>query len=183
VPHTYVSMTNTFNEADHPRDNGAFTDKPQTAPAVTLSAPRKVGSLGGYEIKAYKSHGAGREGGGFTANIYRDGKKVLVVSNTGNGGPNDYEDAATGRRHSGKELEGFQAMALKAFPDKPFEAEDGFVEFVKWHGDIDKSIAKNDWPRDEVVEENIAASDKRSFFKITDREREILLDPDILTRE
>jgi hypothetical protein len=74
-------------------------------------------------------------------------------------------------------------MALKAFPNITSEGEDSFVEFVKWHGDIDKSIAKNDWPRDQVIEQNIAASDKSSFFKITDRERESLLDPDILTRD
>ena len=172
----------------HPRQAaGRFTDKPQSAPEASLASPaakpRKPGQLGAYEIKGFRNLPIGREGGAFTASIYRDGKRVLTVENNGDGGSNVYTDLGSGMRHFGAEIDMFKDFAAKATPEQEYEPEDSLVETMKWLGDIEKAAAKNRWPRADVIEENIRAHDETAYHKLTEREKAILRDPTILDSE
>ncbi|WAC50366.1 hypothetical protein [Frigoribacterium sp. SL97] len=171
-------MTN-FNENDHPRaETGKFADKSQSAPETSLitpARPRKPGQLGPYELKNYKRHSAGMEGGGFTASLYRDGKRVVAVSNDGNGGSHRYV-SVTGD-HS--EVTKFQAFANKALELGGDDSEDLLIENMAYLTDIEKLAAKNGWDRDEVLEENLVA-DSATEYPLSERERAILRDPSIL---
>lgn len=175
-----------FDETDHPRATaGKFTDKPQTAPEASLTPKpaRKPGELGGFTVKGYKEHSAGMEGGGFTASIYRDGKRVIAVSNDGNGGSNLYRALKPAEDGAAPETQLFREFAARALPDAGPEPEGSILETMKWLRDIEMNIAQQGWPRDEAIEANIKASDDAAqydYLLLSDREKEILRDPTIL---
>jgi hypothetical protein len=100
-------------QTGEPTTNGGhFGSAPaKTESEVTLAAPYVPGTVGGYTIKNYKEHRAGREGGGYTATIYKDGKRVLLVSNEGNGGPDRVE---TARKDVGYDREAEEAFVNTA---------------------------------------------------------------------
>ena len=173
------------------RKGGAGKDRTQfgehnrsDAPEGTIKPPRKPGVLGGWEIKNVKTYSIGREGGAFSATIYKDGKRVLLVENTGNGGPNDYTDIATNRRHSGPHIAELTTTAQKAYDDEKMHDPDLFVEFLVFFGQVEKLAAKHGWDRDEVVEENIAHAKKTRYTDVGDnwydREDLVMRHPELL---
>jgi hypothetical protein len=138
---------------------------------------------------------AGMEGDAFTASIYRDGKKVLVFSNSGDGGSNRYNSPAVnyaqeetierararGEVRRTEEL-ALRAMASKALGSKAGEPEDHFIEFLINSANVDKHAVKHGYTRESVVEEWIADADA-SPYPMSEREKYVLLNPDSLFDE
>lgn len=117
------------------------------------------GRYAGYEVKNFKRLPIGMEGNGFTASIWRDGKRVMLVENQGNGGANvytDLSDPSGPARHRGPEVERFQKAAVEMYGPNHHESDDSLVTFVQWGSEIDKAARKNNWSRAEVVEAAVA---------------------------
>lgn len=145
----------TFVESDVNREkDGKFGPKEGTAPAIALWAEgtpgrlapdpdyvHKPGVFGGYEVRNFRSLPIGSEGGAYTANIYRDGKKVLTVENDGNGGMDTFTDVSGEHptRHRGPELTRFVQASERMFSGQ-FEAESEMVQFNLWAGDVDRAV-------------------------------------------
>jgi hypothetical protein len=168
-------------------NGGEFGAQKRTEDNVTLpaeKAPRISGSgIGGYTVKGFKKYPIGREGGAFSASIYRDGKKVMTVENLGNGGPNDYTETSTGSRHSGPEINAFKAKSNAAYGgDFGFGSEDIFIEAIMTVTDYEKHATKHNFDRDEIVAENLAYQKKNESFRgpWQDREDAFILDPSIV---
>lgn len=73
-----------------------------------------------YTVKGIKTF-RGMEGQGFNATLYRDGKKVGLVIDEGNGGSFLYEGMTK------EEYKILKAQAVEMFPDMKFEQEDMLV--------------------------------------------------------
>lgn len=190
----------TFNEADHNRNDATkqFAERNRGTPEATLPAPRKPGVLGGYEVRNYKKVNMGMEGGAFTATVYRDGKKAFLAENSGDGGENRYTPVipASARRTQDmevfkaihishcKETDAFNEMAVKALNEQPYGmTSDSFFELIWWHAQMEKDVAKNNWDRSTLIELSIEANDKNSPYPLSEREKEILRNPDVLDQK
>lgn len=160
-----------------------LADRGEDVTEARLDYEHKPGVYGGYEIKAYKRVKIGPEGGAFTASIYRDGKKVMTAENDGWGGQNVYTDLSDPkmpRRHVGAEVDRFNEFAKQALGDD-VEPADAWMNFHEWATTIDKGAAKNNWPRDKVVEANLKAEmEGPEWSRPSEREQAILRDPSIL---
>lgn len=151
----------TFDESSvrrgQPQNKAQFRDHARTAPEVSLGAdeqqpndrPYVLGTLGGYSIKNMREHSAGMEGGGFTASLYKDGKRVLAVSNDGNGGSNRYADPKTGA-YAGRSAAyvEFEAAARRIMgaEGKEYFEPDVFLDVVDFVGQVQKAAAKSTAP-------------------------------------
>ena len=149
----------TFDENDHPRgqpDNKAqFSEKDHSAPEGALPNPYVPGTLGGYGIKTYRAHRAGSEGGGFTAGLYREGKRVLNVSNDGNGGSNLYRSVSGAGPN---EQAAFNAVARRIIGsggDGYFDPDQA-VELILKVGQIQRFADAADMPYADVVVATLA---------------------------
>jgi hypothetical protein len=187
-------MTNAdsnYDESKHNRDAAKrYAPKEQGAPQVAIRPPRKLGQLGGYEIKSYKALATGA----FTATIWRDGKKVLSVSNDGRGGPNRYdrpfstakaapettEQMIATRNAATTEEKAFHDMAQKALGDGYAEQEDIFIDVILWNADIEKHAGRYGYTRDSVVEGEILRRESESPYPLTEEEKTLLRNPDWL---
>jgi hypothetical protein len=176
--------------------NGEFGEHLHSKPDIPdlrAPRPRRDGELGGYQIKKIKVlRNAGMEGDAFTASIHRDGKEVLRVSNSGDGGPNRYgiptpetvgdltdeQQKALYTDHA-NEIAALNAMALKATGFAYGEEHDLFVEVIRNNHRIEKHAKKHGYTRESVVEEYISQYEDEGY-PIDEREKEILRNPDIL---
>jgi len=168
-----MTPTNPDQPRGHANNKGSWTSKQQGAPDTSLPE-RKPGQLGGYELKGFKTLNTGMEGGAFTASIYKDGRRAILVSYDGNGGNYTYTDAATGRRHMGEAIDEFIEFAKKA-TEQSFEPEDHLIGVLAYLRDVEKMAVKGGLNRDEVMEYNLGLDQD-----FTDRDRAILLNPDIV---
>lgn len=156
--------------------DGRFSEKMGSAPAVALWAegtpgrfapdPEYVhqpGVYAGYEVRNFRSLPIGSEGGAFTANIYKDGVKVVTVENDGNGGMDVFTDVSGEHptRHRGPELTRFAQASRRLFPDS-YEADSEMVQFVIWGKDVDNAVG------DAPVEKRQAFLDEVSKMGATD---------------
>lgn len=189
-----------FDESQVVRDqSGKFDEKIGAKPDVELKATpgdlvhdpdytHKPGVYGGYEIKNYRDLRMGREGGAFMASIYRDGKRVMLAENTGNGGANTYTDLTNPKspsRYYGPEITRYEAFATKALDANPAfpENSDSWLAFHQWAADIDKTAVKNGWSREAAIEGNLkAALDLPEYAQPSEREQAILRDPSIISK-
>ena len=146
------------------------------------------GRYAGYELKNFKRLPIGMEGNGFTASLWRDGKRVMLVENQGNGGANvytDISDAKTPTRHRGPEIERFQKAASEMYGPNRFESDDALVTFISWASEVDKAARKNGWSRDEVVEsvvQDYRQEMERNCIEADETEIAALRDPSIISR-
>lgn len=139
----------------------------------------KPGQYAGYEVKNYKELPIGMEGGAFTASIWSGGKRVMLVENSGDGGPNAYTDISDPKkptRHRGPAVEEFVSTASAIYgPDTP-ESDDALFGLALMGGQLDKAAQKNNWPRDEVVAANLEGN------YLDEVDKDILRDPSIISR-
>lgn len=146
------------------------------------------GRYAGYELKNFKRLPIGMEGNGFTASLWRDGKRVMLVENQGNGGANvytDISDAKTPTRHRGPEIERFQKTASEMYGPNRFESDDALVTFISWASEVDKATRKNGWSRDEVVEsvvQDYRQEMERNHVEADETEIAALRDPSVISR-
>lgn len=139
----------------------------------------KPGQYAGYEVKNYKELPIGMEGGAFTASIWRDGKRVMLVENSGDGGANVYTDISDPKkptRHRGPAVEEFVAASSAIYGPDTLESDDALFGLALMGGQLDKAVTKNNWPRDEVVEANLEGN------YLSDVEKSILRDPSLISR-
>lgn len=137
------------------------------------------GQYGGYEVKNYKELPIGMEGGAFTASIWRDGKRAMLVENSGDGGANVYTDVTDPkqpRRHRGPAVEEFTSAASAIYGPDTLESDDAFFGLALMGGQLDKAAVKNNWPRDEVIAANLEGN------YLSDVEKDILRDPSLISR-
>lgn len=146
------------------------------------------GRYAGYELKNFKRLPIGMEGNGFTASLWRDGKRVMLVENQGNGGANVYTDISDAKmptRHRGPEIERFQKAASEMYGPNRFESDDALVTFISWASEVDKAARKNGWSRDEVVEsvvQDYRQEMERNYVEADETEIAALRDPSIISR-
>ena len=119
------------------------------------SGPYKPGTIGGYEVKNYKNvAGMGPEGGAFTASIYRAGKRVLTVSNSGWGGGNDYRQVTTVPGDGVKERRALDATAREVegvTASTAYFEPDMFVDLVQMAGEYQKHAKKHGFSYTDVA--------------------------------
>lgn len=130
-----------------PANDGQFAGKANSEPESTLPTPKPYvpGTLGGYSIRNYHAHRAGMEGGGFTASIYRDGKRVLEASNDGNGGAHLYRPIFPRVTPGGvDEFAALEATARRVMgrEDSDFFEPDLFVTLAQAVGDIHRGAGR-----------------------------------------
>lgn len=171
--------------------NGYDDEWTRVTPGKHFHDPSYVhvpGRYAGYELKNYKRLPIGMEGNGFTASLWRDGKRVMLVENQGNGGANvytDLSDAKTPMRHRGPEIERFQRTASEMYGPNRHESDDALVNFIQLGGEVDRATRKNGWARDEVVENVIRDyTSALGDTQIPGLESEIaaLRDPSVISR-
>lgn len=142
------------------------------------------GRYAGYELKNYKRLPIGMEGNAFTASLWRDGKRVMLVENQGNGGANVYTDLSdpkTPRRHHGPEIERLQKAASEMYGPNHYESDDTLVSFIQMGTEIDKAAQKNGWPRHEFVE-SVMKDSQEMNSGVEAVEFDALRDPSIISR-
>jgi hypothetical protein len=142
------------------------------------STARKPGEFAGYQVKALKQTASGA----FTANLYRNGKHVLYVENSGRGGCNLYHPAQSGNG----EQTLLEEFAQRVYPNG-FEAADQFVAFLIMAGDIERQIERKKLDRAKAIEQVIA--DERAYYASAgwtpddmEREFEFLRQPELLNQ-
>ncbi len=153
----------------------------RTDATIELTAvPRRSGTLGGYEVKNYRTYPIGREGGAFSATIYRDRKRVLKVENHGDGGQNWYT-GPDGRPES-TEYDLLFAKAKQAYGEDGAHDPDMFVDLIKFNADIDKHASKIGVDRTALVEATINANAEHRGYTASwhDSEAEVLRHPESL---
>ena len=96
-------------------------------PTDTIKTP-----MDAYEVRKYKAFPITHEPNHFQAEVWKDGVKILIASNSGEGGSNDYRTISGGR--NGGDLDQFfdDAKAWAAAMDCPslMEPEGSWVEWA-----------------------------------------------------
>jgi len=147
-------------------DKGSVTATrklPAPSGVTKVAKPRPAGTVGGYNIKAYKSV-QGREGDAFTCKLYKDGKAILEVSNDGNGGSNRYYPTGGYSGDWKKAETEFHDFAREFNGEDPVEGYnqegDVLMEYMLWAADVEKHADKIGQPRAQVLEHNIDLENK-----------------------
>lgn len=171
---------NTFDETKirrgQPANKAQFAEKGNSVPEASLPAQKSLpGSIGGWSVRNYKTHSAGPEGSGYTASVYKDGKRVMTVSNDGWGGADRFANPKTNMNLAGSAvLDEFTADARRANQEDEvghFEP-DMFVSLLAITGQIGRHAEKIGAGYEDIVRANIDQYDD-----LSDREKELLLDP------
>lgn len=177
----------TYDEKKHarggnPANTGEFSTKSHAMPEGALPSPAREhvpGSIAGWEVKNYKTANIGPEGGAFSASIYKDGKRVLTVSNDGWGGSDRFANPDNGVNAVGSEsvrdFENDAARVLDEDPASPINREfaaSRFVDLIAEAGNIQKYAKKNGFTYDEV-----ATASLPEMAGLSDREKAVLTNP------
>jgi hypothetical protein len=94
---------------------------------TSRKSPAQLAVLARYEVKGVKGFDAS-DGYAFTATIHRDGKKFLVVEQSGRGGSNMYHSATRGKPGEWREQVKTLQEDAKAYTGEDYtEVEDTFV--------------------------------------------------------
>jgi hypothetical protein len=147
-----------------------------------------AGRYAGYEVKNYRKLPIGMEGGAFTASIWRDGKRVMLVENAGNGGANTYTDLSSPKtplRHRGEEIDRFKKTASAMYGPDKYESDDALFAFVQLGSEVDRLARINGWSRTETAEAMAEDYEKQMAefgSKADEVELAALRDPSIISR-
>lgn len=155
---------------------GQFAAEQKPEAAVSLPGPEPRSAFGGYEMRAFRSAGQGMEGKIWSAKLYRDGKAVIAITDTADGGPCRYIDLVSGAAHVGGVIDTFRAQATAAMPQYAEYADDVFAEFLLLSSQMDKNARDNRISKQEAYDIHLEAG------VLSAEEHEMLSNPDSITR-
>lgn len=136
------------------------TEPNQTISRRLPTGPYKPGSIGGYLLKNYRPSSIGREGGAFSATLYRDAKRVMLVENDGSGGGNRYFSPKAGDIRAEQAALDDTARLVMGEEEltRYFEA-DGFIALLVIASDFARHAAKYGFEYQSVVAASIDGID------------------------
>ena len=165
---------------------GEFAPQARSESDLTLSDPTPPQApartdFGGYELRGFRTAGRGMEGRIWSANIYKGGKKVMSVTDSGDGGEYRYADASGRNIHMSETVAEFTAVADKLHP----EFANGFggsaemlCETLVFSAELDKFQRKYNVDRATAVDDHIREG------ALEEKDRELFTDPAaILSRD
>lgn len=112
----------------------------------------------GYELRKYRVLGHGAAGEAWTATIYREGAKAVVVTDDGNGDGPQFIALGDSMDRSAKEMAAFRFLSTDLFGNTK-EAAGKFAATLKLSADIDQHAAEEGISRPEAVWDYVQAEE------------------------
>jgi hypothetical protein len=152
---------------------GEFAAQQRPEGDLSLAAPGRT-AFGGYELRGFRTAGHGMEGRIWSANIYKDGKKAMTVTDQGDGGQLRWADTVGFNIERSETMNTLRQVADKLHPDFVDDystSAEIFAETLVFSAELDKFQRKYNVDRMTAVDDHITAG------VITESDRELFADP------